>query len=145
MPLVPANQPQLIRSSQKDEYYQTSLRNNANEAFQTLAGKIHTNHEPCVRVICARGTQPCSFSDPLSCIVECWCVRAKKTLKFSTTRFGNLSSSSLCISPSPLGSRRWLQWRKEVELLSDLAYYALTTLSGTFITKSLYHNITVNL
>ncbi|KAF4070599.1 hypothetical protein AMELA_G00287200 [Ameiurus melas] len=65
MPLVPANQPQLIRSSQKDEYYQTSLRNNANEAFQTLAG-----------------------------------------------------------------SRRWLQWRKEVELLSDLAYYALTTLSG---------------
>ncbi|KAK3565687.1 hypothetical protein QTP86_014041, partial [Hemibagrus guttatus] len=65
MPLVPANQPQLIRSAQKDEYYQTSLRNNANEAFQTLAG-----------------------------------------------------------------SRRWLQWRKEVEVLSDLAYYALTTLSG---------------
>ncbi|KAG7332186.1 hypothetical protein KOW79_004020 [Hemibagrus wyckioides] len=61
----PANQPQLIRSAQKDEYYQTSLRNNANEAFQTLAG-----------------------------------------------------------------SRRWLQWRKEVEVLSDLAYYALTTLSG---------------
>lgn len=101
MPLVPANQPQLIRSSQKDDYYQTSLRNNANEAFQTLAGKIHTNHEPCVRVICARGTQPCSFSDPLSCIVECWCVRAKKTLKFSTTRFGNLSSSSLCIFSPP--------------------------------------------
>ncbi|KAF7695050.1 peroxisome biogenesis factor 10 isoform X1 [Silurus meridionalis] len=65
MALVPANQPQLIRSSQKDEYYQTSLRNNANDAFQSLAG-----------------------------------------------------------------SRRWLQWRKEVELLSDLAYYALTTLSG---------------
>lgn len=39
MPLVGANQPQVIRSSQKDEYYQQCLRNNANEAFQTLAGK----------------------------------------------------------------------------------------------------------
>ncbi|MCJ8735227.1 hypothetical protein PDJAM_G00244640 [Pangasius djambal] len=76
MPLVAANQPQLIRSSQKDEYYQTSLRNNANEAFQTLAG-----------------------------------------------------------------SRRWLQWRKEVELLSDLAYYALTTLSGYQTLGEEYVNI----
>ncbi|MGH0168941.1 UNVERIFIED_CONTAM: hypothetical protein FKN15_075695 [Acipenser sinensis] len=38
MPLQPANQPQLIRSIQKDDYYQNCLRNNANEAFQTLAG-----------------------------------------------------------------------------------------------------------
>ncbi|XP_038579349.1 peroxisome biogenesis factor 10 isoform X1 [Micropterus salmoides] len=65
MPLAPANQSQLIRSSQKDEYYQTFLRNNANEAFQTLAG-----------------------------------------------------------------SKRWLDWRREIELLSDLAYYSLTTFSG---------------
>ncbi|XP_056319076.1 peroxisome biogenesis factor 10-like [Danio aesculapii] len=65
MPLVPANQPQLIRSCQKDEYYQNNLTNNANELFHTFAG-----------------------------------------------------------------SRRWLQWRKEIELLSDLAYYVLTTLSG---------------
>ncbi|XP_026187957.1 peroxisome biogenesis factor 10 [Mastacembelus armatus] len=65
MPLAPANQSQLVRSSQKDEYYQTVLRNKANEAFQTLAG-----------------------------------------------------------------SKRWLDWRKEVELLSDLAYYGLTTFSG---------------
>ncbi|KAG7520322.1 peroxisome biogenesis factor 10 [Solea senegalensis] len=65
MPLAPANQSQLIRSSQRDEYYQTFLRNNANEAFQTLAG-----------------------------------------------------------------SKRWLDWRKEIELLSDLVYYGLTTLSG---------------
>ncbi|XP_010891519.2 peroxisome biogenesis factor 10 isoform X1 [Esox lucius] len=65
MPLISANQPQLIRSSQKDEYYQNCLRNNANEAFQTLAG-----------------------------------------------------------------SKRWLHWRKEIELLSDLAYYGLTTFSG---------------
>ncbi|XP_040918798.1 peroxisome biogenesis factor 10 [Toxotes jaculatrix] len=65
MPLAPANQSQLIRSSQKDEYYRTFLRNNANEAFQTLAG-----------------------------------------------------------------SKRWLDWRKEIELLSDLVYYGLTTVSG---------------
>ncbi|RXN12634.1 peroxisome biogenesis factor 10 [Labeo rohita] len=38
MPLVPANQPQLIRSSQKDEYYQNNLTNNANELFHTFAG-----------------------------------------------------------------------------------------------------------
>ncbi|MGH0151855.1 UNVERIFIED_CONTAM: hypothetical protein FKN15_077044 [Acipenser sinensis] len=38
MPLQPANQPQLIRSTQKDDYYQNCLRNNASEAFQTLAG-----------------------------------------------------------------------------------------------------------
>ncbi|KAK2850816.1 hypothetical protein Q5P01_007092 [Channa striata] len=65
MPLAPANQSQLIRSSQKDEHYQSFLRNNANEAFQTLAG-----------------------------------------------------------------SKRWLDWRKEIELFSDLAYYGLTTFSG---------------
>lgn len=39
MPLAPANQAQLIRSCQKDEYYQSFLRNNANEAFQTLGGE----------------------------------------------------------------------------------------------------------
>ncbi|XP_036434908.1 peroxisome biogenesis factor 10 [Colossoma macropomum] len=65
MPLVQANQPQLIRSSQKDEYYQSSFRNNTNETVQTVAG-----------------------------------------------------------------SKLWLQWRKEIELLSDLTYYTLTTLSG---------------
>ncbi|XP_056130893.1 peroxisome biogenesis factor 10 [Lampris incognitus] len=65
MPLAPANQSQLIRSGQKDEHYQSFLRNNANEAFQTFAG-----------------------------------------------------------------SKRWLDWRREVELLSDLAYYGLTTFSG---------------
>lgn len=76
MPLIPANQPQLIRSSQKDEYYQSSLRNNTNEAFQTVAG-----------------------------------------------------------------SKRWLHWRKELELLSDLTYYALTTLSGYQTLGEEYVNI----
>ncbi|KAM9855132.1 peroxisome biogenesis factor 10 [Aulostomus maculatus] len=76
MPLVPANQSQLIRSCQKDEYYQSFLRNNANEAFQTLAG-----------------------------------------------------------------SKRWLDWRKEIELLSDLAYYGLTTFSGYQTLGEEYVNI----
>ncbi|XP_062283242.1 peroxisome biogenesis factor 10 [Scomber scombrus] len=76
MPLAPANQSQLIRSCQKDEYYQTYLRNNANEAFQTLAG-----------------------------------------------------------------SKRWLDWRKEIELLSDLAYYGLTTFSGYQTLGEEYVNI----
>ncbi|KAM4563797.1 peroxisome biogenesis factor 10 [Odontesthes bonariensis] len=76
MPLAPANQAQLIRSSQKDEYYRTILRNNANEAFQTLAG-----------------------------------------------------------------SKRWLDWRRELELLSDLAYYGLTTFSGYQTLGEEYVNI----
>ncbi|CAL1607323.1 unnamed protein product [Knipowitschia caucasica] len=65
MPLTPANQAQLVRSSQKDQFYQSALRNSANEAFQTAAG-----------------------------------------------------------------SRRWLQWRREVELLTDLTYFTLTTFCG---------------
>lgn len=39
MPLSSANQAQLIRSSQKDEYYRSVLRNSANEACQSVAGK----------------------------------------------------------------------------------------------------------
>ncbi|XP_041859000.1 peroxisome biogenesis factor 10 [Melanotaenia boesemani] len=76
MPLAPANQAQLIRSSQKDEYYRSVLRNNANEAFHTLAG-----------------------------------------------------------------SKRWLDWRREIELLSDLAYYSLTTFSGYQTLGEEYVNI----
>ncbi|XP_051914256.1 peroxisome biogenesis factor 10 [Hippocampus zosterae] len=76
MPLSPANQWQLIRAGQKDEYYQTFLRNNANETFQTLAG-----------------------------------------------------------------SKRWLDWRKEVELLSDVAYFCLTTLIGNQTLGEEYVNI----
>ncbi|KAM6216624.1 peroxisome biogenesis factor 10 [Rhynchocyon petersi] len=28
------------------------------------------------------------------------------------------------------GARKWLEWRKEIELLSDVAYFSLTTLAG---------------
>ncbi|KAM9785701.1 peroxisome biogenesis factor 10 [Neosynchiropus ocellatus] len=76
MPIAPANQSQLIRSCQKDDYYQNFLRNNANEAFQTVAG-----------------------------------------------------------------SKRWLDWRKEIELLSDLLYYTLTTFSGYQTLGEEYVNI----
>ncbi|XP_028308883.1 peroxisome biogenesis factor 10 [Gouania willdenowi] len=65
MSLPAAHQSQLLRASQKDEYYQRILRNNANDVFQTIAG-----------------------------------------------------------------SKRWLDWRRELEVLSDLTYYILTTLSG---------------
>ncbi|XP_011618579.1 peroxisome biogenesis factor 10 isoform X2 [Takifugu rubripes] len=38
MSLIPANQAQLVRSSQKDEHYRSLIKNNVNEAFQSVAG-----------------------------------------------------------------------------------------------------------
>lgn len=32
-----------------------------------------------------------------------------------------------------VGSKNWLNWRREIELLSDLSYFSLTTLSGIHI------------
>ncbi|KAM4652543.1 peroxisome biogenesis factor 10 [Discoglossus pictus] len=71
-----ANQPQLIRSSQKDELFQSSLRGQAHEACQAFAG-----------------------------------------------------------------AKKWLQWRKEIELMCDLAYYSLTTFSGYQTLGEEYVNI----
>ncbi|KAA0713536.1 Peroxisome biogenesis factor 10 [Triplophysa tibetana] len=76
MPLIPANQPQVIRSRQKDEFYHSNLSNQSNELIHACAG-----------------------------------------------------------------SRRWLQWKKEIELLSDLTYYVLTTLSGYQTLGEEYVNI----
>lgn len=39
MSLIPANQAQLVRSSQKDEHYRNHIKNNVNEAFQFVAGE----------------------------------------------------------------------------------------------------------
>lgn len=39
--------------------------------------------------------------------------------------------ASVCFLHLPVGSRRWLEWRKEIELLSDLAYFGLTTFLGS--------------
>ncbi|XP_038629732.1 peroxisome biogenesis factor 10 [Scyliorhinus canicula] len=76
MPALPVNQPQLIRSSQKDEYYLNSLRSYANETFQIFAG-----------------------------------------------------------------AKRWLEWRKEIELLADLTYFSLTTFAGYQTLGEEYVNI----
>ncbi|XP_036602683.1 peroxisome biogenesis factor 10 isoform X1 [Trichosurus vulpecula] len=65
MALASANQPEVIRAAQKDEYYRGSLRSAAGGALHSLAG-----------------------------------------------------------------ARKWLEWRKEIELLSDVAYFTLTTFSG---------------
>ncbi|CAF90846.1 unnamed protein product, partial [Tetraodon nigroviridis] len=65
MPLIPANQAQLVRSSQKDEHYRSLIKNSVNEAFQSVAG-----------------------------------------------------------------SKNWLNWRREIELLADLSYFSLTTFSA---------------
>lgn len=39
MSLIPANQAQLVRSSQKDEHYRNHIKNNVNEAFRSVAGE----------------------------------------------------------------------------------------------------------
>ncbi|XP_053307784.1 peroxisome biogenesis factor 10 [Spea bombifrons] len=73
---APANQPQLIRSCQKDEHFQGCLRGQAHEACLAFAG-----------------------------------------------------------------AKKWLQWRKEVELLCDVAYYTITTFSGYQTLGEEYVNI----
>ncbi|KAM9032587.1 peroxisome biogenesis factor 10 isoform X2 [Sarcophilus harrisii] len=65
MALAPANQPEVIRAAQKDEYYRVNLRSAAGGALHSLAG-----------------------------------------------------------------AKKWLEWRKEIELLADVAYFTLTTFSG---------------
>lgn len=45
MSLFPANQAQLVRSSQKDEHYRSLIKNNVNEAFQSVAGESETLSE----------------------------------------------------------------------------------------------------
>ncbi|KAG8434253.1 hypothetical protein GDO86_012576 [Hymenochirus boettgeri] len=71
-----ANKPQLIRSSQKDDLFLGSLRNQAHEVYQAFAG-----------------------------------------------------------------AKKWLQWRKEIELFCDLAYYCMTTFSGYQTLGEEYVNI----
>ncbi|XP_064137190.1 peroxisome biogenesis factor 10 isoform X1 [Loxodonta africana] len=43
---------------------------------------------------------------------------------------GGLRSAAGGTLHSLAGARKWLEWRKETELLSDLAYFSLTTLAG---------------
>ncbi|KAM9299246.1 peroxisome biogenesis factor 10 [Gastrophryne carolinensis] len=76
MAFTAANQPQLIRSSQKDEQFQGCLRGQAHDTCQAF-----------------------------------------------------------------VGAKKWLQWRKEIELMCDLAYYTLTTFSGYQTLGEEYVNI----
>ncbi|XP_055118566.1 peroxisome biogenesis factor 10 isoform X5 [Symphalangus syndactylus] len=43
---------------------------------------------------------------------------------------GGLRSAAGGALHSLAGAKKWLEWRKEVELLSDVAYFGLTTLAG---------------
>ncbi|XP_075406336.1 peroxisome biogenesis factor 10 isoform X1 [Tenrec ecaudatus] len=43
---------------------------------------------------------------------------------------GGLRSAAGSALHSLAGAKKWLEWRKEIELLSDLAYFSLTTLAG---------------
>ncbi|XP_073459099.1 peroxisome biogenesis factor 10 [Aquarana catesbeiana] len=76
MPFIAANQPELIRSCQKDVQFQGCLKGQAHEACQAFTG-----------------------------------------------------------------AKKWLQWRKEIELLCDLTYYTLTTFSGYQTLGEEYVNI----
>lgn len=38
---------------------------------------------------------------------------------------------TVTVRPLFPGAKTWLEWRKEVELLSDVAYFGLTTLAGS--------------
>ncbi|XP_004999714.1 peroxisome biogenesis factor 10 isoform X2 [Cavia porcellus] len=43
---------------------------------------------------------------------------------------GGLRSAAGGALHSLAGAKKWLEWRKEIELLSDVAYFGLTTLAG---------------
>uniref|UniRef100_A0A8D2CJU4 Peroxisome biogenesis factor 10 n=1 Tax=Sciurus vulgaris TaxID=55149 RepID=A0A8D2CJU4_SCIVU len=43
---------------------------------------------------------------------------------------GGLRSAAGGALHSLAGAKKWLEWRKEIELLSDIAYFGLTTLAG---------------
>ncbi|XP_073937664.1 peroxisome biogenesis factor 10 isoform X2 [Castor canadensis] len=43
---------------------------------------------------------------------------------------GGLRSAAGGALHSLAGARKWLEWRKEIELLSDIAYFGLTTVAG---------------
>lgn len=56
---------------------------------------------------------------------------------------GRARISAKC--PHPAGARPWLQWRREVELLSDVAYFVLTTLSGNLLCHLAFVSISPNI
>lgn len=76
MPLIPANQAQLVRSSQKDEHYRILIKNNVNEAFQSVAGEFYTLSEQItIRILlfrtCFKCLVQCSSQTSTNCNVCC--------------------------------------------------------------------------
>jgi hypothetical protein len=53
----------------------------------------------------------------------------------TTTRLGVILREPLHLSRANIfllsGAKKWLEWRKEIELLSDIAYFGLTTIAGS--------------
>ncbi|XP_062961117.1 peroxisome biogenesis factor 10 isoform X3 [Cynocephalus volans] len=54
---------------------------------------------------------------------------------------GGLRSAAGSALHSLAGAKKWLEWRKEAELLSDIAYFGLTTLAGYQTLGEEYVNI----
>ncbi|OXB54891.1 hypothetical protein ASZ78_011839 [Callipepla squamata] len=54
---------------------------------------------------------------------------------------GGLRSGAGTALHGVAGAKKWLEWRREIELLSDVAYFALTTLSGYQTLGEEYVNI----
>lgn len=71
-------------------------------------------------------------------LITCFCFCALSCLS-STWRLCSLEEVWIFkfVELYFVGSKRWLDWRKEIELLSDLVYYGLTTFSGSYQPKQL--------
>lgn len=75
MPLISANQAQLVRSSQKDEHYRSFIKNNVNEVFQSVAGESYTE-QITLRTILSTTSFKClvqcssQTSPTVMCVVE---------------------------------------------------------------------------
>lgn len=59
-------------------------------------------------------------------------LQAAVAFPYSVFLAGNFQMKRFFFPSFPAGTKHWLDWRREVELLSDLAYYGLTTLSGHY-------------
>lgn len=57
--------------------------------------------------------------------------REHVTNPFHPTAPHSPPTHTIMVLPLFSGAKKWLEWRKEVELLSDVAYFGLTTLAGS--------------
>ncbi|XP_066126754.1 peroxisome biogenesis factor 10 isoform X1 [Saccopteryx bilineata] len=73
--------------------------------------------------ICAKGRSECRGRP--SCRAGPGIERGVTVRNVGKPPYGSRSSAGL-----EHGAKKWLEWRKELELLSDIAYFCLTTLAG---------------